>query len=292
MDVRLLRTFVVVARNRNFTVAAQQLFLTQSAVSQQVRALEAELGVALFTRSRSQTELTAAGRTLVPKAEHLIAMADEIKAHFAHDRSIGGSLRIAAATIASSYLYVGLYERFARAHPDVALHVATGIGKAAAEERVAAGDADLAFVQFPVDDSSLQSELLGETDIVVVANRQTVVPADPARARFIVWDGAPEAARFMGAHPEYRSVASSNDLSLIKRLIDAEIGIAFVPRWAIHAELGSEALRVVPTPFPPIRQRFGVIYRDGERSAPVDAFLGAALGYRETIAELCAPIEV
>jgi DNA-binding transcriptional LysR family regulator len=289
MDVRLLRTFVVVSERRNFTSAAEVLFLTQSAVSQQIRALETELGVALFTRSRTHTELTAAGRSLLPRAERMIAAADEIKAHFTGDRDLAGPLRIVAATIASSYLYVGLYERFARSHPDVALAIETGIGKPAAVERVVRGDADIAFVQLPGETATLHCDVLGETEIVVVANRETVVPSDLRKARFIVWDGSAEVARFLALHPEYRCVAATNDLTLIKRLLDANLGVAFIPRWAIAAELRSQALRVVTTQFPALRQRFGVAYRDGPRAATVDAFLGAAHDYRATIAALAQP---
>jgi DNA-binding transcriptional LysR family regulator len=287
VDVRLLRTFVVVSERRNFTVAAEELFLTQSAVSQQIRALEAELGVSLFTRSRTHTDLTAAGRSLVPRAQHIIAAADEIKAHFTVDRSFVGSLKIVAATVASSYLYVGLYERFARSHPNIALQIATGLGSDGAIGRVVSGEADVAFVQLPAPTSALQCDVLGDTDIVAVANRETVVPADIRSARFLVWDGSPEVARLFEAHAELCRIAVTNDLALIKRLIDADLGIAFVPRWAVNTELRSEALRIVHVPFPAIRQRFGVAYRDGQRSPAVDAFLGAANDYRATIAELC-----
>jgi DNA-binding transcriptional LysR family regulator len=169
----------------------------------------------------------------------------------------------------------------------VALQIATGIGKAAALERVLSGDADVAFVQLPLDADRVKCDVLGETEIVLVANRNTVVPADLRQARFIVWDGSPEAARLLEARPEYRRIASTNDLGLIKRLLDADLGLAFVPRWAIHAELRSEALHVVASPFPTIRQRFGVAYRDDARRATVDAFLGAAHDYRATIAALC-----
>jgi DNA-binding transcriptional LysR family regulator len=285
MDVRLLRTFVVVSERRNFTVAAEELFLTQSAVSQQIRALEAELGVSLFTRSRTHTDLTAAGRSLLPRAQQIMAAADEIKAHFTVDRSFVGSLKIVAATVASSYLYVGLYERFARSHPNIALQIATGLGSEGAIGRIVSGEADVAFVQLPAPTSTLQCDVLGETDIVAVANRETIVSADVRSARFLVWDGSPEVARLFDAHPELCRIAVTNDL--IKRLIDADLGIAFMPRWAVNAELRSEALRIVDVPFPAIRQRFGVAYRDGQRPPAVDAFLGAANDYRATIAELC-----
>jgi DNA-binding transcriptional LysR family regulator len=289
MDIRLLRTFLLVSQRRNFTVAAAELFLTQSAVSQQIRALEVELGVTLFTRSRTQTELTAAGRSLVPRAEAMIALADETKAHFTGARDVAGTLHVAAATSASSYLYVGLYERFALEHPAVALHIATGLGKDTAIDRVVHGEADVAFVQLPGQTQPLVCDELGETEIVVVAKRDSTRPGDLRHARFIMWDGSPDAARFLASHPEFHGVASTNDLALVKRLIDADLGLAFIPRWAIHEELRANALRVVETPFPTIRQRFGVAYRDGARSATVDAFLDATNAYRATIAALCRP---
>ena len=61
-----LRVFRAVARHRNFRVAAEELLLTQPAVTQQIKALEAELGVALFDRSGGKITLTTAGNTLLP----------------------------------------------------------------------------------------------------------------------------------------------------------------------------------------------------------------------------------
>lgn len=75
--------------------------------------------------------------------------------------------------------------------------------------------------------------MLGETDIVAVANRETVVPADIRTARFLVWDGSQEVARLFDAHPELCRIAVTNDLALIKRLIDVDLGVAFVPRWFV-----------------------------------------------------------
>lgn len=73
MDSDLLRTFLAVQRTRHFAQAAEQLYLTPSAVSFRIRQLEAELGVSLFHRRRSNIQLTAAGERLVPHAEALLA---------------------------------------------------------------------------------------------------------------------------------------------------------------------------------------------------------------------------
>lgn len=73
MDSDLLRTFLTVQRTRHFAQAAEQLYLTPSAVSFRIRQLEAELGVSLFHRRRSNIQLTAAGERLVAHAEALLA---------------------------------------------------------------------------------------------------------------------------------------------------------------------------------------------------------------------------
>ena len=79
MHPRLLKTFLAVARNRNFTRAAEEVHLAQSSVSDQIQSLEAELGTALFIRSRSGLELTAAGEALRPYAEEILTIASEAR---------------------------------------------------------------------------------------------------------------------------------------------------------------------------------------------------------------------
>ena len=76
MELRTLRAFLAVAKHRSFTLAAEELFLTQSAVSQQIRALEALLGTPLFVRERGTVELTEAGTTLLPRAREIVGLVE------------------------------------------------------------------------------------------------------------------------------------------------------------------------------------------------------------------------
>ena len=80
MELRQLRTIVAVARHRSLTKAGDELFLTQPAVSQQIRRLEEELGVDVFHRTSRRVELTAEGRVVLGYAERVLAEVDGLQA--------------------------------------------------------------------------------------------------------------------------------------------------------------------------------------------------------------------
>ena len=80
MEIYQLRAFVIIARERHLTRASQILHVSQPAVSGQIKSLEAELGVTLFDRRHGGMELTAAGATLLPHAESVLAGVEEMSA--------------------------------------------------------------------------------------------------------------------------------------------------------------------------------------------------------------------
>ena len=117
MELRRLRYFVAVARHGTFTRAAEELWLTQSALSQQVRRLEAELGVTLLRRTPRGAELTPAGEALLPRAEAMLA--EEARARAILERHAGatrGRVRVAATTMDTPGLPAAL-AAFHREHP-------------------------------------------------------------------------------------------------------------------------------------------------------------------------------
>jgi DNA-binding transcriptional LysR family regulator len=281
MELRTLRAFLTVAKHRSFTHAAEELFLTQSAVSQQIRALEATLGTALFVRERNAVDLTEAGRTLLPRAHEIVALADGTRALLAQPRPLRGRLRIVAATLASSYLYAGLYERFALAYPDVVLEAFSALGRDAVIAALRAGTADAGFLPFPADAEEIESDELGQTEMVAVA------APGPRPERLLLWDGSPEMRRLIDESGREPAVVT-NDLALLKRLADDGGGIAILPRWAVKRELEAGALHAVALDLPVVRQRFGLVWKRGERGPALDAFAATAHAYKPVIAELCA----
>jgi len=280
VEFRYLRSFLTVAKHRSFTLAAEELFLTQSAVSQQIRTLETELGTALFTRERQAVELTDAGRSLLPHATRIIALLQDAREALGAPKPASGTLRIVAATVASGYLYAPLYERFVRAHPDVTLTIVSGIGRDAALAQVRSHDADAAFVQFPLEADDLEADVLGTTEMVAVATT-----AEPG-PRILAWDGSPELAR-LANEAQLAIGLRSNDVALLKRLVDDGAGTAFLPRWSVRGELETGAFTAIDLGVPTVRQRFGIAFARGERTAALAAFLALAHDMKSSLAELC-----
>src|SRR2546423_12749327 len=122
MELWQLRTFRVVAETLNFTRAAERLNLTQSAVSHQIKALEAELGEPLFIRAKRGVKLSQAGKTALEYAERILDDAQALKERISgREHTPVGRVRAAAATQAFVHLFATLFESFMRAHPGVEL---------------------------------------------------------------------------------------------------------------------------------------------------------------------------
>jgi DNA-binding transcriptional LysR family regulator len=141
MELRQLGYFVTVAEELHFGRAAERLHIVQSAVSQQIRWLERELGVELFDRSPRHVRLTAAGERLLPEARAVLAAADRARAAVAPPPG----LRLGTSTGLGAHLDRVLAV-FARRLPDVPVEL---VSLPAAERlaRVADGDLDAAFVR-------------------------------------------------------------------------------------------------------------------------------------------------
>ncbi|GAA4411575.1 LysR family transcriptional regulator [Actinokineospora soli] len=146
MNVAWLEVFREVAARGSFTAAAGVLGYTQSAVSRQVAALEAEVGSVLFEREARGVRLTEAGRCLVEHAEAVLNRVALARRGLDALRGVaGGRLRIGAFPTATTVLVPRAVALFHERHPDVALSLAEGLTPALAD-RVREGDLDLALV--------------------------------------------------------------------------------------------------------------------------------------------------
>ena len=125
-DIHELHIFLVAARTENFSEAARQLSLSQSAVSQQIRSLESKTGVQLFDRDGRSVCLTSAGQVLLPLAREIVAMTRHIKTvmHDANDKVVG-TLRVSCGEAACSFLLPHIMRRFHSLYPEVRMVLRT-----------------------------------------------------------------------------------------------------------------------------------------------------------------------
>ncbi|WP_406483538.1 LysR family transcriptional regulator [Streptomyces sp. NBC_01615] len=177
MDLRRLRYFLVLAEELNFTRAAHRLHIAQPALSQQIRALERDIGTPLLERNSRGCRLTAVGEVVAREAGELLARADAARERIR--AAVGGrqgQLRLALTRSARGGPVDALLTAFRTLHPDVDLVVRTGWTAHNITELLA-GRLDAAFVRPPLGDVGLECRHIAREELLVA------VPADHPLAR-------------------------------------------------------------------------------------------------------------
>jgi DNA-binding transcriptional LysR family regulator len=252
-----LRAFAAVARQRSFSRAADELYVSQPAVSKHVATLEAEIGKQLVVRDRRGLRLTPSGELLadyVHRAEALLANAQRALASDAEGAS--GTLSVAASGIPGTYLLPELLGGFAADHPDVevALELSTSAG---ALELVRAHRVELAVVGGMTLPSELESEPLLEDVVVLVGGPalggRRLTTSELERLTWISREegsatrAAVEAARWQIGLHEVRTLELPS-WEGVKRAVASGAGIAAISRRAIELELELGRLAVLDVP--------------------------------------------
>jgi DNA-binding transcriptional LysR family regulator len=155
LTLQQLTYFLAAARHGSFSAAAQSLLMAQPSLSEQVRRLEAELGVPLFVRAGRGLELTDAGTLLLPHAERTLAEAEEAKESVREVREMtGGTVAFGTFSSAHHYLTGDLVQDFAAKHPGVRIRV-VGQNSAEVADAVRDGELEAGLIVLPVEDAGL-----------------------------------------------------------------------------------------------------------------------------------------
>ena len=202
VDLRKLRYFAAVARQRNFSRAAEELHIAQPVLSRQIRALESELGAVLFVRDRSGAQLTPAGTQLALDAEPLLAEANALRRRVAQAARKAGQFTVA---FMPGLIVTEPVRAFGDAHPELTVEVL----RTSRTDQVTVlhdGRADVSYVWLPVDRHGLQLRtLLREPNVAVLpaghwlAGKETISLADLADEHLL---------QHPNIVPEWRAVAT------------------------------------------------------------------------------------
>lgn len=261
MELRQLQYFVAAAKAEHFTRAARHLNIVQSALSSSVRALEEELGAQLFVRTTRKVRLTAAGRTLLDKAEIVLGAArDAQEAVAAITQARAGKLRIGTVQGLPAFLDLPtLLARFHQRHPQIEVRLIQG-GSAHLLEKVRSGILDLAVLPMFEPTPDIATTMIACEDLVVVCAQEH--PLKPGVA-ISIKDLSPYAfvdfesdwgtrklidEAFFDAGIERRIAFEVSDLSTLLDLVERGLGIALVPESvAANRGLRLRAHRLVST---------------------------------------------
>lgn len=182
MEIRQLKAFLAIAEAKTFTAGARRVNVTQAAISMQIRQLEDEVGLQLFTRTPRRVILTEAGEYLLDRARKILREHDTALAEIAelggveHGRLRIGSASAEFATMQLPHILQGLREEF----PNSELAVSAGTSQTLVD-KIMHGEIDIAFVSLPVENSSITTDLLFSDEIVAIAH-----PSHPmANERYI-----------------------------------------------------------------------------------------------------------
>jgi DNA-binding transcriptional LysR family regulator len=295
LNVARLSVLREVAHRGSISAAAQALSYTQSAVSQQVAALEAETGLTLLERHPRGVSLTAAGQTLVGHAEGILARLDAAEQAMEAIAGLrGGRLRMASFPTAGATLMPLAIATFRAAHPEVELSLAEGEPQEIAP-RLRAGELDLALLFEFAEESLLGEQMtrlpLLEDPMFLALPREHRLAA---RGRLRLEDLRGQAwvqtsqespcARHVvrcchAAGFEPNVAFESDDYQTVQGLVAAGVGVALIPRMALSAVRDDIAIRSL-SPAPPVRSVIAAA-PTGARLVPA---ANAMLGILEEVA--------
>jgi DNA-binding transcriptional LysR family regulator len=304
LDVKRLRVLREVTNRGSFSAAAEALYLSQSAVSQQVATLEREVGMTLLERTRDGTKPTAAGRVLVEHAEAALARLDEAERELAAIAGLeGGEVQIASFPSASATLLTMAVSEFVQRHPKVRLSV-TEAEPEESQPQLRAGEVDLAltfdYPQVPSGDERdvERTLLLTETMHVALPNNHRL--ADSAKVRMAelseeVWlsgdvpsscgELVKRACRDAGFDP--RIGFESNDYHVLQGFVAAGLGVTLLPDLALPTVRTD--IVVLPTdPAAPLRRVWAETR--STRSAATEAMVAVLVEVGERFAEQHSPL--
>jgi DNA-binding transcriptional LysR family regulator len=283
LNVARLRVLVEVAKRGSFSAAAEELSYTQSAVSQQIATLEAEVGLTLLERHARGVRLTAAGAALHEHAEGVLARLEAAEADLAAIAGLrAGRLRMASFPTAGATLMPLAIASFRAAHPDVELTLAEGEPEQIAP-RLRAGELDLALLfEFaePLEgmEAMHRAPLLEDPMYLALPRRHPLAGKGDLRLADLSGEAWVQTSRespcalhvvrschVAGFEPNV--AFESDDYQTVQGLVAAGVGVALIPELALSVVRQDIAIREL-SPEPPKRRVFA--------AAPTDARLSPA----------------
>ena len=282
--LRQLRVFDAVARHLNFSRAAESLFLSQPAVSMQIKQLEQNIGLPLLEQVGRRLTLTEAGRELLKYSRNILQQVQDMDAVFSEMKGLEhGQLNIAVVSTAN-YFMPQLLAKFIRLHPRINLGLSVA-NRDTVIKQLDDNIADLAIMGQPPEGADMVSQAFMPNPLVVIAapdhplaKLKKIQPRQLAEETFLLREkgsgtrGVVE--RFFSGHklplPTHMEMDTNE---AIKQSVSAKIGIGIISRHGIEMELETKRLCILDVSGFPIVRDWHIVQRKNKRlSTAAQAF--------------------
>lgn len=280
-----LKVFRAVAEHLNFRKAAEHLFLTQPAITLQIKALESDLGVRLFDRAGNRVVLTSQGSILLRYARKMAALAAAAEQDLGTEGGqISGELSLGVSTTIAQYVLPRLIGAFLGEHPRVQLFLHSG-NTDQVVKLLLNGEVAIGLIEGPARDRGVQAEPFMQDELVLITppgsdcdhfshqrllGSSLLMREQGSGSRHVVESALEKAGFKLKA---FKSVMDLDSTEAIKSAVEAGLGIGFVSRWAISKELELGVLNVAEVRGLKIARHFSLITRTGpEQQGPPAAF--------------------
>ena len=269
-----LKVFRTVAESLSFRKAAERLFLTQPAVTLQIKALEDELGVRLFDRT-NQVSLTPQGSILLRYAQKMAALVSETEQALAAAQGrLEGEFALGVSSTISQYVLPRLIGAFVSEYPRVQLTFHSGNTEEIVK-LLLGNSVPIGLIEGPARLGKVHTEPFMEDELALITHANfefdrltpdqlpsicLLVREQGSGSRHVVETALRKAGLKMKS---FRKVTTLDSTEAIKSAVEAGLGVGFVSRWAISKELELRSLKVAEVAGVRIARHFSLVFRSG-----------------------------
>jgi len=300
MADRRLQVFYTVARQLSFTKAAEQLFMTQPAVTFQIKQLEEHYNTRLFERSHGRIALTPAGRLVMEYAERILGLSEELETRVGElTGAVSGPLLLGASTTIAEVILPQVLGEFKARHPQVQAYMTVGNSETI-EHRVADHTLDLGLIESPSHLPGLHTEVCCDDELVMIcapnhrlAGQRSVTPEQIAAEPYVSRETGSGTREFADQYFRQNKVAPE-DLNIImelgsgeaiKGVVETGAGVSILSRARVVKELKLGALVAIPLA-PRLIRTFSFVHpKEKFRSKLLTTFVEFASARMKRIAE-------
>lgn len=280
MHIETLKVFCDVVDTGSFSMAASQNFITQSAVSQQLRTLEAKYRCKLLERGRSGAKPTLAGQILYQVSREILEKYREIETQLQESaKVVGGTLRVAIVYSVGLHELPPYLKRYMSGFPQVNVHIEYARPNKIYDD-VVAGRIDLGIVAYPAKHPQITMVPFREDKLVVICPPdhpfcalKKVPVAKLNNQAFVAYERDISTRKavdqFLRDHDiSVRYVGEYDNIETIKRAVEIGQGISIVPLPSVKYEVDQGTLEVIPFADQTLLRPLGIIYKRGRHLAP------------------------